>query len=114
MWIRRGLCRQCNKSFTILPDWLVPFGHYGLRCRQEACEQIAAGDSTEQAAPHCKDLARLPDASTLRRWAHRRLFSLWCWAKAVTAGEYFFAAPTIFAWDLSAVCRMLRLEAKGP
>ena len=33
VWIRRGLCRQCNKTFTILPDWLVPFGHYGLRCR---------------------------------------------------------------------------------
>ena len=23
---RRGVCRQCNKTFTILPDWLVPFG----------------------------------------------------------------------------------------
>jgi hypothetical protein len=26
----------------------------------------------------------------------------------------FFAAPTILAWDLSASCRMLRLEAKSP
>ena len=33
MWIRRGLCRQCNKTFTILPDWLVPFGHYGSATR---------------------------------------------------------------------------------
>jgi hypothetical protein len=114
VWIRRGLCRQCHKTFTILPDWLVPFGHYGLRCRQQACEQIAAGDSTEQAAPHCKDPARLPDASTLRHWVHRRVFSLWHWAKAAAAGKYFFAAPTILAWDLSAVCRMLRLEAKSP
>jgi hypothetical protein len=42
------------------------------------------------------------------------VFSLWYWAKAAAAGKYFFAAPTILAWDLSAVCRMLRLEAKGP
>jgi hypothetical protein len=26
IWIRRGICRPCNKTFTILPDWLVPFG----------------------------------------------------------------------------------------
>jgi hypothetical protein len=24
------------------------------------------------------------------------------------------AVPTIFAWDLGALCRMLRLEAKSP
>jgi hypothetical protein len=112
MWIRRGRCPRCKKTFTVLPDWLVPFGHYGLRCRQQACEQIAAGDSAEQATPHCKDPARLPDPSTLRRWIKRRMLSLWCWATA--AGKYFSAGPTILAWDLSAVCRMLRLEAKSP
>jgi Domain of unknown function (DUF6431) len=114
LWIRRGRCRRCEKTFTVLPDWLVPFGHYGLRCRQQACERIAAGYSVEQATPHCKDPARLPDPSTLRRWAQRRMLSLWRWAKAAAAGKYFFAAPTILAWDLSAVCRMLRLEAKSP
>ena len=33
----------CRKTFTILPDWLAPSGHYSLRCRQQACERIAAG-----------------------------------------------------------------------
>jgi integrase len=51
MWIRRGFCRQCNNTFTILPDWLAPFGHYSLHCRQQACERIAAGE--------LPDLARL-------------------------------------------------------
>jgi hypothetical protein len=114
MWIRRGVCRRCNKTFTILPDWLVPSGHYSLPCRQQACERIAGGDSAEQATPHCKDPARLPDPSTLRRWVQRRVLSLWCWAKIAAAGKYFFAAPTILAWDVSAFCRMLRLEAKSP
>jgi hypothetical protein len=46
----------------------APSGHFSLnlRCRQEACERIAAGDTAEQAAPHCKDPARSPDASTVR------------------------------------------------
>jgi Domain of unknown function (DUF6431) len=114
MWIRRGLCRQCNNTFTILPDSLVPFGHYSLPCRRQACEEIAAGESAEQATLHCKDPARLPDPSTLRRWVQRRVLSLCCWVKAALAGTCFFAAPTILAWDLSASCRMLRLEAKSP
>jgi len=114
MWIRRGFCRQCNNTFTILPDWLLPFGHYSLHCRQQACERIAAGESAEQATPHCKDPARLPDPSTLRRWVQGRVFSLWSWARIAAAAEYLFSAPTILAWDLSAFCRMLRLEAKGP
>ena len=67
VWVRRGICRLCGKTFTILPDWLAPSGHFSLRCRQEACERIAAGDTAEQAAPHCKDPCRSPDASTVRR-----------------------------------------------
>jgi hypothetical protein len=97
-----------------LPDWLAPLGHYSLRCRQQICDRIAAGDSAEQATPHCKSPARLPDPSTVRRWTQRRVFSLWCWAKIAAAGKYFFAAPTILAWDLSATYPMLRLEAKSP
>jgi hypothetical protein len=97
-----------------LPEWLAPSGQYTLRCRQQACGRIAAGDPVEQAAPHCKDPSRLPDASTLRRWAHRRLFSLCCWVKAGAIGIHFLWAPTIVAWDLGAVCRILPFEASSP
>jgi hypothetical protein len=76
----------CGKTFTILPDWLAPSGHYTLRCRQQACERIAAGESAEQAAPHCKDPTRLPDPSTVRRWAQRRLLSVCCWLKTGARG----------------------------
>jgi hypothetical protein len=85
-----------------------------LRCRQQACENIAAGDSVEQAAPHCKDPTRLPDSSTVRRWVKRRLLSLWCWMMAGSQGERFSRAPTILAWDLAAVCRILPIEARSP
>jgi hypothetical protein len=96
-----------------LPDWLAPSAHFSLRCRQQACECIAAGDSVEQAAPHCKDPSRSPDASTLRRWAQRRLLSVCCWVKAGAIG-HFLQAPTIVAWDLGALCRILPFEEKSP
>ena len=114
IWVRRGICRPCAKTFTILPDWLAPSGLYSLHCRQQACEQIAAGDSAELAVPHCKDATRLPDPSTLRRWAQRRMLSLWCWIRAGAKGQHFLLTPTIVAWDLGELCRILPLEAKSP
>jgi hypothetical protein len=114
IWVRRGICHRCSKTFTILPDWLAPTGHFSLRCRQQACESIAAGASVEQATPHCKDPSRLPDPSTLRRWARRRLLSVWSWLTAGAFGVHLFRAPTIVAWDLSALCRILPIEARSP
>ena len=114
IWVRRGICHPCGKTFTILPDWLVPSAPYSLRCRQHACECIAVGDSVEQAAPHCKDPSRSPDPSTLRRWAQRRLLSVCCWVKTGAIGAYFLCAPTIVAWDLSVLCRILPIEARSP
>ena len=113
IWVRRGICHPCGKTFTILPDWLAPSAPFSLRCRQQACEHIAAGTPVEQAAPHCQDPSRSPDPSTLRRWAHRRLLSVCCWVKAGAIG-HFLRAPTIVAWDLGALCRILPLEAKSP
>ena len=114
IWVRRGICQPCNKTFTILPDWLAPSAPFSLRCREQACEHIAAGDSVEQAAPHCQDPSRSPDPSTLRRWAHRRLLSVCCWVATGAIGQHLLRAPTILAWDLGALCRMLPFEARSP
>jgi hypothetical protein len=85
-----------------------------MRCRQLACDRIAAGETLEQAAPHCRDPSRSPDPSTLRRWAQRRLFSLACWLKAGSIVKYFLRPPTIVAWDLAALCRILPIEVRSP
>jgi len=114
IWVRRGICRPCSRTYTIWPDWLAPFGHYSLQCRRQSCERICAGDCAEQAAPHCKDPTRLPDPSTVRRWVQRRLLSVWCWVQAGAPGAHFLRTPTILAWDLSALCRILPLEASSP
>ena len=114
IWVRRGICRPCSKTFTILPDWLAPSGHYSLRCRQQACESIAAGNSAEQAVPHCQDPSRLPDPSTVRRWAQRRLLSVWCWVKAGARNERLFAGTHHPCLGLGALCRILPMEARSP
>jgi hypothetical protein len=114
IWVRRGICGPCRKTFTILPDWLAPSAPFTVHCRQQACERMAAGDTAEQAAPHCKDSARLADPSTVRRWAQRRLISLWCWIKAGVRNQYFLEPPTILAWDLGALCRILPIEVRSP
>jgi len=76
------------------------------------------GGSWEQSAPHTKDPARLPDPSTLQRWACRRLVSLWQGVKAhciwAQESQKFLQTPTILAWDWSAARRILRLEANAP
>ena len=114
IWVRRGICRPCHKTFTALPYGLAPSGHYSFHCRQQACERLAAGDTAERAAPHCKDPTRLPDPSTVRRWAQRRLISLWCWLKAGAKDRRFLGAPTILAWDLGTLGRILPIEARSP
>ena len=115
IWVRRGICRPCAKTFTILPDWLAPSGRYSLHCRQQACERIAAGESAEQAAPHCKDPTRLPDPSTVRRWAQRRWLSVWCLADGRShRRSTFWGRPPSLPGTSAAVCRILPIEARSP
>jgi hypothetical protein len=56
----------------------------------------------------------LPDPSTVRRWAQRRLVSVWCWIKIGVKDPRFLRTPTIVAWDLSGLCRILPIEARSP
>jgi hypothetical protein len=64
--IRRGLCRPCQKTFTVLPDWSPPSGHYSLQCRQEAWELLHRPDSNwERCVPDVADATRSPEPSTV-------------------------------------------------
>ena len=115
--IRRGRCPPCHKTFTILPVWSPPRGHYSFHCRKQAAQRIEQDGNWEQSIPSLKDPNRLPDPSTLRRWAARRLVSLWSSFRAVlwrVTGWNFLNVPTILAWDCPAFCRILRIEAGSP
>jgi hypothetical protein len=69
--IRRGRCPGCGKTFTFLPVFSLPYTHYSLLARCQALRRrFEDGCSWEEATPSLKDPNRLPDPSTLRRWAH--------------------------------------------
>jgi hypothetical protein len=67
--IRRGLCNQCGKTFTMLPPFSLPYTHYSVPARVQAVHRrFVDGRSWESAAPTVKDPNRVADPSTLRRW----------------------------------------------
>lgn len=90
----------------MLPDWLVPGGHYSLLARQQAGELASEPQrAVEDCIPDSADANRSADPSTVRRWLQRRLESLWLsligrWAQP----------PTLFAWDWKAAGRNPILE----
>jgi Domain of unknown function (DUF6431) len=103
IWIRRGLCRPCRKTFTILPTWSPPYGHYSLHCRQQAWQSLRAASSWEESVPSIREPDRLPDPSTVRRWAAQL-----CWLGLWLAN--IFTPPTILAWDWDAIRLTLPVE----
>jgi hypothetical protein len=102
--VRRGLCKVCGRTLTVLPAWCVPGSPYSLLARRQALDALAQVCPVEQAAPHCRDPDRLADACTLRRWVWRRVQSwrFWAWT------------PTLFAWDWRAASRILIAEPISP
>jgi hypothetical protein len=68
--IRRGRCPACATTFTLLPVLSLPYTHYSLLARAQALRQRWEEHCPwEEAMPTLKDPHRLPDPSTLRRWA---------------------------------------------
>ena len=119
IWVRRGLCRLCGVTFTILPHWSPPCGQYSFVCRQQAWESACSCEGGwEQSVPPTQDPDRSPDPATLRRWAFRRLLSLFGNLKTFWPFRpdwpAFLHAPTILAWDWMALQRNLQLEANSP
>jgi hypothetical protein len=57
-------------TFTFLPLFSLPYTHYSLLARCQALwRRFAERCSWEKALPKLKDPDRLPDPSTVRRWA---------------------------------------------
>ena len=111
-WIRihRGICKLCDLTLTMLPDWLVPGGHYSLAARQQAARLASEPARTvEQCVPESADGERFADPSTVRRWLQRRRESL----ERCLAGQW-PPPPTLFAWDWKAARRMLIPEPDSP
>jgi hypothetical protein len=67
--IRRGICKLCGMTFTFLPLFSPPYGHYSWIARSHAfCDYFLESKTLESASPLIMDPDRLPSPSTLRRW----------------------------------------------
>lgn len=115
IWIRRGRCRSCRKTFTVLPVWSPPYGHYSLHCRQQAWASLREVNSWEESVPDTKEPDRLPDPSTVRRWAGQLFYlTVVLVARSWQAtGWNIFGPPTILAWDWNAIRLILPLEVNS-
>jgi hypothetical protein len=70
IWIHRGRCADCGKTFTFLPLFSLPYTQYSLLARCEALRlRVVEHCPWEKALPKLKDADRLPDPSTVRRWS---------------------------------------------
>jgi Domain of unknown function (DUF6431) len=108
--IRRGICKLCGRTLTLLPGWLVPGGHYSLSARQQAA-QLALTEpprTAEECIPDSADANRSADPSTVRRWFQRRWESLW-----LSVMRRWTHPPTLFAWDWKAAGRILIPETSS-
>ncbi len=94
----------------------MPSAVYTLRCRQQACTHLDAGDPVEASIPMVRDPNRSPDSSTLRYWfsrlcALRTLLTCALWRIRV---EGVSALPTSVALDWMTIGRILHREARSP
>jgi hypothetical protein len=70
IWIHRGRCADCGMTFTFLPLFSLPYTHYSLLARWQALQlRFAEHCPWEKALPKLKDPDRLPDPTTVQRWA---------------------------------------------
>ena len=107
--IRRGICKLCARTLTMLPDWVVPGGHYSLLARQQAAHLASESKRpVEECIPDSADEAHAADPSTVRRWLERRVESL----RLSLAGMW-AQPPTLFAWDWKAARRILIAETNS-
>ncbi len=98
-----------------MPVWSPAYGHYSLNCRQQAWISGQEARSWEQSIPNVKEPDRLPDPSTVRRWAEQ-LFRLGVFLASKfwqRAGGDIFGPPTLLAWDWIAVRLILPVEVNS-
>jgi hypothetical protein len=86
IWIHRGRCADCGKTFTFLPLFSLPYTQYSLLARCEALRlRVVEHCPWEKALPKLKDADRLPDPSTVRRLSSGLCSSL---ADAQSSGRW--------------------------
>ena len=60
--VRRLKCRRCGKTFRVLPEWAIPYKHYGASRVEETIDRLRTGGSVREAAPGV-GMGQVPEAA---------------------------------------------------
>ncbi|HUW63305.1 MAG TPA: DUF6431 domain-containing protein [Spirochaetia bacterium] len=61
MPIQRVVCKKCGKTHAVLPDFILPYKHYGTAEVERVLDEADAGVAGEK-------IDTIADVSTVRRW----------------------------------------------
>jgi hypothetical protein len=67
-WIKRWLCKECGKTVSALPDFLLSFRHYLLRVIQRVMEARFEQKLSWEEIEANFSKAGLPALRTIQRW----------------------------------------------
>lgn len=76
--VRRFRCTSCNKTFSRLPDFLLPYKHYVAREIEQVLQTFSGIKPSAQ-------LSTGAEESTLRRWRKEFLHKMQHWAGSLEA-----------------------------
>ena len=114
IWVRRGICEPCGKTFTILPDWLAPSGTTAFT----AGSRPASGSPPVILPSKLHRTAKIQHACPIHPPCAGGLngdcSACGAGSRPAVKAEHFLRTPTILAWDLGALCRILPIEARSP
>ena len=93
IWVRRGRCPPCKKTFTVLPDWSPPSGHYSYEVPPDRRGmRVAKGEQPRRTAGTPRDCRMIPRSGAGLGASSISLWFGWCWLmRWASAG--FFGAP---------------------
>lgn len=90
--IYRWRCPECGQTLSVLPDFLVPWGHFATQVREAAMKRKERGESFEQIAKGLVSVrAGGVSSETIKRWWTRHLHKVgeaaqWLAGELIRAG----------------------------
>jgi hypothetical protein len=107
--VRRFLCTGCRKSFTRLPDFLIPYKHYVVREIEQFIRNMENGFSFNQTETGAEE-------STLRRWQKEFQGKMQVWAGKLEslAYTYFDKGAHLLSIPLKPLLRLEQAVARLP
>ena len=86
IFVRRYVCRGCNRTISVLPDTLLPWRWYaGTAMLLAVVLSLLQGRTADEVRRRLGQVSETPGWKTLDRWQRQLLAPLWGWMAAQIA-----------------------------